>query len=160
MEQLLLDQHRNDTAAAGRLVMREILDAVRTAPRLRWETPMNQVVVIAIAATVAIASLLAGGALALIPIGATVFAAWSLWGRSRQPIAPAGPSRRWLVWLIVGLVSIGIGVAIPQIDGGELSSLWWTVMAITVVGGIAMAVAGALLAVSDRGHRLGATHGS
>ena len=158
MEQLLLDQHRHDGPAAGRLVMREILDAVRTAPRLRWETPMNRVVIIAIAATAAIASLLAGGALALIPIGATLLAAWLLWGRSLQPIAPAGSPRRRLVWLTAGVVSIGIGVAIPQIDGGELSSLWWTVMAVTVLGGIVMAVIGIVLAVSDRAHRLGTTH--
>jgi hypothetical protein len=158
MEQLLIDRHRHDGSAAGRIVLREILDAVQTAPRMRWETPMNRVVIIAVAATVAIASLLAGGALALIPIATTALAAWLLWGRSLQPIAPARSSRRWLWWLIAGGVSIGTGVAIPQIDGGELNSLWWTVMAISVVGGIVMAVIGVLLAVSDRGHRLTATH--
>ena len=157
MEQLLVDQRRHDTVAAGRLVMREALDAVRTAPRLRWENPMNRIVIVVIAATVAIAAGVVGGPLALIPIGATALATWFLWGRSRGPIAPAGASRRWRVWLIAGLVSIGIGVAIPQIDGGELNSLWWTVMALTLVGGIAMVVAGILLGVSDRGHRLSPT---
>jgi hypothetical protein len=160
MEQLLLDQHRHGGPAAGRIVIREILDAVRTAPRLRWETPMNRVVIIAVAAAVAIASLLAGGALALIPIAATVVAAWFLSGRSLQPIAPARSSRRWLSWLLAGGVSIAIGVAIPQIDGGELNSVWWSVMAITVVGGIVMAVIGVLLAFSDRAHRLTPTQSS
>jgi hypothetical protein len=154
MEQLLIDQHRHEGPAAGRILVREILDAVRAAPRLRWETPMNRVVIIAVAATVAIASLLAGGALALIPIAATGLAAWFLWGRSLQPIAPARSSQRWLWWLIAGGSCIAIGVAIPQIDGGELNSLWWSVMAITVIGGIVMAVIGVLLAVGDRGHRL------
>jgi len=158
MEQVLLDQHRHDTPATARLVMRETLDAVRTAPRLRWEYPMNRVVFITIAATVAITSLLAAGALALIPIGATGLAAWFLWGRSLEPIAQAGSARRWYVWLITGLVSIGIGVTIPQIDGGELSSLWWTVMAITFIGGIGMTVAGVVLGVSGLGHRLDPTH--
>jgi hypothetical protein len=154
MEQLLLDQCRADPPAVGRVVLREILDAVLTAPRLRWEIPMNRIVLVAIAVTVAIASLLAAGALALIPIGATAVAAWFLWGRSLQPIGPAGSSRRWRAWLVAGLVSIGIGVAIPQVDGGELSAVWWTVMAVAVVGGIGMTVAGILLALSDRGHRL------
>lgn len=158
MEQLLLDQDRHDGPATWRIVGREFLDAVRTAPRMRWETPMNRVVIIAVAATVVIASLLAGGALALIPMTATALVAWLLWGRQLQPIAPARSSRRWLWWLIAGAVAIGTGVAIPQIDGGELNSLWWTVMAITVLGGIVMAAIGILLAVSDRGHRLTATH--
>ena len=87
-------------------------------------------------------------------------AAWFQWGRSLQPIAPARSSRRWLSWLLAGGVSIAIGVAIPQIDGGELNSVWWSVMAITVVGGIFMAVIGVLLAVSDRGHRLTPTQSS
>jgi hypothetical protein len=158
MEQLLIDRDRHDGRGAGRIMLGEILDAVCIAPRLRWETPMNRVVIIAVIAAVAIAALLAGAALALIPLAVVALAAWYLGGRSIRPIAPAYSSRRWVWWLLAGGVSIGIGVAIPQIDGGELSSLWWSVMAVAVVGGIVMAVIGILLAVSDRGHRLPATH--
>ena len=45
-------------------------------------------------------------------------------------------------------------VAIPAIDGGELSELWWTVMAATPLGGIGMAITGVILAASDRANRL------
>jgi hypothetical protein len=157
MEQLLVDRNRRDSRVAGRIMLREVLDAVRVAPRLRWETPMNRVVIIAVAATVAIAALLAGAALALIPLAVVALAALYLGRRSLRPIAPAHSSRRWAWWLLAGGVSIGAGVAIPQIDGGELNSLWWSVMAVAVLGGIVMAVIGILLAVSDRGHRFPAT---
>lgn len=158
MEQLLCDQHRRDGVTAQRLMMQEVRDAARTAPRLRWETPMNRVVIIALTTTVAVALLLAVGALGLVLIGVIGSVAWLLWGRSPRPIAPAATSRRWMAWLTVGIVSIGIGVAIPQLDGGELSAMWWTIMAITVVGGAFIAVVGIMFAVNHRQHRLASPH--
>lgn len=156
MEQLVIDRHRDDREAEGWVVLREIVDAARSAPRMRWETPMNRVVIISGAATVAVAWLVAGGPLAFIPVAATAVAAWFLWGRQPQPIAPARTSRHKRAWLVAGGLSIATGVAIPQIDGGELSALWWAVMAVALLGGVAMVVAGVLLAMSERGHRLAA----
>jgi hypothetical protein len=158
MEQLFVDQHIHCTGPPDRwIVLREVLDAARTAPRMRWEKPMNRVISIAVAVTVVVAAALAFGPIALVLLAMMGVAAWFLWGRQLDPIASAQSSRRWLGWLVAGGVSIGVGVAIPPIDGGELSSLWWTTMAVAVVGGIVMAIIGVLLAVSDRGHRLGTT---
>jgi hypothetical protein len=65
-----------------------------------------------------------------------------------------------VTWLITGGVAIAIAIAIPAIDGGELNALWWTVMMLTLLGGIGTALTGALLAVSDRAHRLASPHNS
>ena len=118
---------------------------------------MNRVVIIAVGVTIAVAAFLARGALALIPLGVMALVAWLLWGRRLEPIAPAPSSRRWVRWLAAGGAAIATGIAVPQIDGGELNALWWTVMAAALLGGVAMAVIGTLLAVSDRAHRLAST---
>jgi hypothetical protein len=157
MIQLMIDERRHGTRPTWRILLRETFDAARTAPQMRWESTMNRVVIIAVVATVAVAALLTRGALALIPLAIIALAAWLLWGRRLEPIAPAPSSRRWARWLAAGGAAIATGIAIPQIDGGELNALWWTVMAVALLGGIAMAVIGILLAVSDRAHRLAST---
>ena len=53
-------------------------------------------------------------------------------------------------WLIAGGVAIAVAIAIPAIDGGELNAFWWTVMALSMLGGIGMAITGASLAVGSR----------
>jgi hypothetical protein len=120
---------------------------------------MNRIVILAVVGTAAIAAILVAQ-LALIPLAVLGLATWFAWGRPLQPIAPASASRRWLTWLIAGGVAIAIAIAIPAIDGGELSELWWTVMMLTLLGGIGMAITGALLAVSDRAQRLASPHNS
>ena len=157
MVQLLLDQRRHGARPMWRILLRETIDAARAAPRMRWESTMNRVVIIAVGVTAAVAVLLSRGALALIPVGLIALVAWFLWGRRLGPIAPAPSSRRWARWLAAGGAAIAIGIAIPQIDGGELNALWWTAMAVALLGGIAMAIIAILLAVSDRAHRLAST---
>ena len=120
---------------------------------------MSRIVILAVVGTAAITAILVAQ-LALIPIAVLGLAAWFAWGRPLRPIAPASASRRWLTWLIAGGAAIAIAIAIPAIDGGELSELWWTVMMLTLLGGIGMAITGALLAVSDRAQRLASPHNS
>jgi uncharacterized membrane protein len=57
-------------------------------------------------------------------------------------------------------VAIAIAVAIPAIEGGELNALWWTVMMLSLLGGVGMAITGALLAAGDRAHRIASPHNS
>jgi hypothetical protein len=120
---------------------------------------MNRIVILAVAGTAAIAAILVAQ-LALIPLAVLGLAAWFAWGRPLQLIAPAAASRRWVTWLIAGGAAIAIAIAIPAIDGGELNALWWTVMMLTLLGGIGMATTGALLAASGRAHRLASPHNS
>lgn len=77
-------------------------------------------------------------------------------GRNR-PVASGAGSRRGLWWLAAGLAGIGAGIAIPAIDGGELNGFWWTVMALALLAGIAMTIAGVVTVASDRSRRSGQT---
>ena len=157
MVRLLIDRRRHEARSEWRILLEETVDAAHAAPRMRWESPMNRIVILAVVGTAAIAAILVAQ-LALIPLAVLGLAAWFAWGRPLQPIAPAAASRRWLTWLIAG--GAAIAIAIPAIDGGELSELWWTVMMLTLLGGIGMAITGALLAVSDRAQRLASPHNS
>lgn len=149
--QSLNDRHRHDGEGLVVLVLREIVDATRVAPRMRWESPMNRVVIIVLAVVVAAAVALAASPLALIPVAAVVGAA--AWWLSRQgrPIGSASVTRRGSGMLASGVAGIGIAALIPAIDGGELSELWWTVFAGSLLGGIAMAVIG-IIRIADHRH--------
>lgn len=153
MVRLLNDRRRHEACSQWRILLQETVDAAHAAPRMRWESPMNRIVILAVAGTAAITAMLVAQ-LALIPLAVLALAAWFAWGRPLQPIAPAAASRRWVTWFIAGGVAIAIAIAIPAIDGGELSALWWTVMMLTLLGGVGMAITGALLAVSGRAPRL------
>jgi hypothetical protein len=159
MARLLIDRRRHEPCSEWQVLLQETVDAVHAAPRMRWESPMTRIVVLAVVGTVAIAAILVAQ-LALVPLAVLGLAAWFAWGRPLQPIAPAAASRRWATWLLAGGVAIAIAIAIPAIDGGELNELWWTVMMLTLLGGIGMAITGALLAVSDRAHRVASAHNS
>ena len=151
MVQSLVDRYRHDGAALMPLIVSEVVDAARAAPRMRWESPMNRVIIVIIAATVAAAVALAVSPWALIPIAGAASAAgwWSL--RQGRPIQPStSGSRRGLAWLVAGAASVGVAVVIPTIDGGELSEFWWTIFALLLLGGIAMMVIGLIQAMTSR----------
>jgi hypothetical protein len=107
---------------------------------------MDRIVIIAVATTVAVGCVLAGGPIVVVPVVATAVA-WVAWGRPAQPMAPLPAARRWRWWLAAGVVSFAVGVAIPQIDGGELSGGWWTVMVAALLVGVASAAVAVTLAV-------------
>lgn len=152
MVQSLVDRHRHDGVRLMPLIAGEVVDAARAAPRMRWESPMNRIIILITGATVAAAVALAVSPWALIPIAGAVCAvgSWSL--RQGQPIRPTtSGSRRGLAWLVAGAAGVGVAVAIPAIDGGELSEAWWTIFALSLLGGIAMMVIGLIHALNNRG---------
>jgi hypothetical protein len=155
MVQTLLDRHKFEAVPPWRLVWREVFDAARVAPQMRWESPMNRIIIIAVLATVAVAATGAVGPVVLIPIAAVALAVSLWWSSQNRPVAAAAGSRRGLWWLAAGVAGIGTGIAIPAIDGGELNGFWWTVMAVSLLAGIAMTVAGVVIAINDRSHQSG-----
>lgn len=120
---------------------------------------MNRIAVFAVVSTTAIAAILVAQ-LALIPIAVLGLAAWLAWGRPLQPIAPSAASRRWATCVTTGGVAIALAIAIPAIDGGELNAFWWTVMMLTLLGGIGTAITGAILGLSGRAHPIASPHDS
>jgi hypothetical protein len=153
MVQLLIDRQLHDGRPASSVLLHETFDAVRAAPRLRWESPMNRTVILVVAATAAITAVVVAKVM-LLPLGLLAIAAWLLWGRQLQPIASASSSRHWMRWMLAAALAIVVAIAIPAIDGGELNEVWWTVAAIALVAGIAMAITAVVLAANDRAHRL------
>jgi hypothetical protein len=151
MVQSLLDRHRHDGMALVPLIVTEVVDAARVAPRMRWESPMNRIVILITGATVAVAVALAISPLALIPIAGAVFVAGLWWSRQGQPIRPTtSRQRRGLGLLIGGAAMVGVAIAIPAIDGGELDELWWTIFVLSLLGGIAMMVIGLIQTLGNQ----------
>lgn len=150
---LLIDRRRHEGRSEWRILLEEAVDAAHSAPRMRWESPVNRIVILAVFGTAAIAAVVAAQ-LALLPIALVGLAAWFTWVRTLQPIAPTAASRRWAAWLIAGGAAIAVAIAIPAIDGGELGAIWWTVMMLALLGGIGLVITGALLAVSSRANPL------
>ena len=153
MIQLVIDRHRHEQHSTSSVLLHETIDAVRTAPRMRWESPMNRTVITIVAATLAVAAAIVANVL-LLPLGLAAIAAWFAWGRPARPIAPAGPTRHWAGWLAGGVVAIVVAVTIPAIDGGELSGFWWTIAALALLSGIGMTVTALVLATSHRAQGL------
>ena len=113
---------------------------------------MNRIVILIFAATGAAAVALAVSPFALIPIAGVAGAAGIWWSRQGKPVRPkASGSRRGFAWLVAGAASVGVAGAIPAIDGGELSEFWWTIFALSVLGGIAMVLTGLTHALGIRG---------
>ena len=153
MIQLLIDRQLDEQRTTSLALLHETVDAVRTAPRMRWESPMNRTVIIVVASTLAIAAAIVAKMM-LLPLALLAIAAWFTWGRRARPIASAASSRHWMRWMLGGALAIVVAVAIPAIDGGELNEFWWTIAAVALLGGIAMAVTALVLAASGRAHRL------
>ena len=158
MVQLLIDRQLHDGRAALSVLLHETFDAMRAAPRMRWESPMNRTVIVVVAGTAAITAAIVAKVM-LLPLGLLAIAAWFAWGRQSRPIASASSSGHWMRWMLAAALAIGVAIAILAIDGrdGDLNEVWWTVMAIAMVAGIAMAITAVVLAASDRAHRLAST---
>ena len=156
MVRLLIARLRHDERRAALGLLDETFDAVRTAPRMRWESPMNRTVIIAVAGTVAIVAALVAQLLLVPP------------SRCSGRLAPMGTTAAaiCLAFIIASLDAVDarrctrdpVAVAIPTIDGGELNEIWWTVATVALLGGIAMAITAVALAASARAHRLASPH--
>jgi hypothetical protein len=148
MVRTLIDQHRFGARSASRILLHEAIDTARTASRMRTESPMTRTIMLAVAGTAAVAALVAGAPLVLLPAAAIGLVAWSAGGNRIRPIAPTNASPRRRVWLASGGLAVAVAVAIPAIDGGELDQLWWSVMAVCLLGGITMMITGLLLGIN------------
>ena len=153
MIQLVIDRHRHEQHSTSSVLLHEAIDAVRTAPRMRWESPMNRTVITIVAATLAVAAAIVANGL-LLPLGLAAIAAWFAWGRPPRPIESAVPSRHWVRWLAGGASAVAVALAIPAVDGGELSGFWWTIAAVALLSGIAMTVTALVLATGHRAQGL------
>ena len=138
----VLDRLHHSDEPAWRIGAGEIFDTIASAITMRKESAMSRFVLAAIAVTVSIVAALAAGpvALAAVVLAATaVFLGSARRGASVENTASAGGA---LPWFVGGAAAIAAAIAIPAIDGGELSAAWWSAMAALIVIGVIAAVTG------------------
>jgi hypothetical protein len=153
MSQAVRDRRVHEHRSALLTFASECIDVARTAPRMRWESPMTRVVLIVIAATAAIAAVLAAGPLSLVLLASVVaFGLLVRVGRDRD-VEAVLRNRRWVPWAAVAIIALGSAVAIAQLADGELSEVWWSVMALCGLVGIATAVVALSVSLTHRSHR-------
>lgn len=153
MRQTFRDQIRHDHRPAMQILAREIADVALTAPRMRWENPMNRLMLIVVGATVAVAAALIAGPLSLVLISALVALGLLVRAGRDRDIEAVLRHRRWLPSAAVAAIAIGSAVAIAQLasgDDGELSAVWWTVAAVCVLVGIIAAILTLSILVTGR----------
>lgn len=142
--QTALDQCTFGERSLVSVVMRELPDVAGSALRMRGEDPMSRFVVSVVVVATAIVAALAAGPVALVPMAvvavAVVAVAVHMGRRDAPPIDVryAHPARL----LVAAVGAIGVAVAIPAIDGGELSEPAWAAMAVLLIAGIGLALAG------------------
>ena len=151
MEQLFRDRQRHGGVPAWRVLARELTDAATVAPILRLENHMTRIIAISIGITLTLcAAILAGGGFA-VPLAVLLIAALLLTRGRMRLERPVDGARRGLPLLVCGLAAIAVGVLIPAMQGGrELNAWWWSLMAVAFIGGIGLAIAGALMLVTLR----------
>jgi hypothetical protein len=146
MFRLVVDRHRFEQIPAWRLLLGEIIDAGRSAPRLRWEESIvNRVVIVTVLGTAAVAAAIAFGPYALIPIVGIALVAAVVAVRDDRPVASAKSRRARSVLLVVAGVSLAVGIGVIASADGELSELAWAVAALSIVLGVGSAIASLLL---------------
>lgn len=137
--QTVLDQCTFGGLSLVSVVVRELPDVAGSALRMRGENPMSRFVVSVVVLVAAVLAALAAGPIALVPMAVVAIAIF-VGMRGAPPIdARSGHPARWLA---AAVGAIGVAVAIPIIDGGELSEPAWAVMAVLVVAGVGLALTG------------------
>ena len=147
MAQALQDQHRHGGAGAWRLLLRESTAVAATAPKMRWESVMVRITATVVFATAAVVLVLVAGPAALLLVaaaGVTLVVIGRRQGGGR-PIEAVRPSARWFA---AGVAALLLAVAIPVLDGGELSAARWSAMALFGLAGIGLLLTGLVTATT------------
>jgi hypothetical protein len=132
----VIDRCRHGGEPAGRVVAREVVDVAMAASRMRWEDPVNRTALLAVAAAALTVAALVRGSLVLGPIAVIVVVAALVRNGRRRAAHPVDSApQRWRP-LLAGVGLCAAAVAIPVVDGGELSEPWWLVAAALLLGGL------------------------
>lgn len=138
----VLDRRHHGHEPAWRIATGEVFDTIASAITMRKESAMSRLVLAIIAVTVSIVAALAAGPLALAAVLVAALAVFLGSARRDASVDSAARARGALPWFVAAVVAIAAAVAIPAIDGGELSAPWWSAMAALIVVGIGAVVAG------------------
>jgi hypothetical protein len=137
--QTALDQCTFGGRNFAAVVVRELPDVAGSALRMRGESPMSRTLVSVIGLVVIVVAALAGGPIAAVSMAVVPLAVF-MGMRGVPPIDVR--SRHPVRWLVAAIGAIGVAVAIPVIDGGELSEPAWAAMAVFLIAGIGLTLTG------------------
>ena len=98
--QTVADRHDHEGVSWTRILAPEFLDATRVAPLMRWESPMNRIVIVVLAAAVVGFVAVAVSPATLIPLAVVMIAAVAWWARQNRPFdaQPAGAPLVRMAW--------------------------------------------------------------
>jgi hypothetical protein len=99
--------------------------------------------------TVCVVAAMAVGPLAVLAVLGAAALIW--FGAIRATPTAEEAAQRGVspLWLVGGLAALAGAVAIPLIDGGELSQTWWSVMAALGLAGVALLITAVSLRLSS-----------
>lgn len=143
--QLMDDRIRLDGTPGWQLLLREMFDATLSGPRMRWESFMNRVIILAALGTVALLAALAASPFVIVPIVAVAMVALTVGMRHDAPIT-ATSARRWRYVLAPGVTLVTLGAVLIATADGDLSEPLWATMAISLVAGFALTITGVAMA--------------
>jgi len=99
--------------------------------------------------TVCVVAAIAVGPLALLGVLGAAALVWFGAIRSTPTAEDAARRGASTLWLVGGLATLVGAIAIPIIDGGELSQTWWSVMAALGLAGVALLITASCLRLSS-----------
>ena len=94
LAQLIDDRIRHEGAPGWQVLLGEMYDATLSGPRMRWESFMNRVIILAALSTVAFLAAIAFSPFVIVPIVAVAMVALTVGLRHDAPIT-ATSTRRW-----------------------------------------------------------------
>lgn len=128
--------------STAQLTSQVMVDVLRTAPRMRWESLMKsgKTLLTIMAVVAGAAGLVIGSSAVAVPVVALAAIVAIQAARHDQPIAAElnSMSARWYLWLAAGAAFflVGFGALLTEVDGGLTTVAWATWMLSWLTGAI------------------------
>lgn len=149
--QFCADRQRHEGKSAWRIIIHETRDACFAGTTMRWEQTMTRNCLLAGGLVLGAVAAAAGGPFLAVPLGIVVLAGSlaAIARRSRLPIGPASPGRRWVS---LGAITWIPGMLILITSDRELSAPLWSGAALSLVGGVGLVAVGLLAVIAPPPH--------
>lgn len=110
--------------------------------------PVVRLAAVAALLSVALMAAVVGSPMLVVLVGAVAGLLVLLARTGRAPLLPAGHVSHPLRWVVAGATGFGVGAGVLVVDGGELTSVGWTIWALSWAAATVLLCFGIVLAVS------------